>query len=46
MLLFSAAHPPAAFRKSLTDATSLPEITFLAQDVGEILCETVQLRTF
>lgn len=41
MLLLPAAHPPAAFRA--TDATSLPEISSLAQDEGKVLCETVQL---
>lgn len=32
--------------QSLTDATSLPEISSLAQDEGEISCETVQFCTF
>lgn len=45
-LLFSAAHPPDAFRKNLTDATCLTEISFLVQDVGEVLSEIIQLHTF
>lgn len=41
----SSSTPTSCFQ-SLADATSLPEISSLAQDEGKILYETVQLCSF